>query len=486
MSKLEWLANVWTILFAVGTLVAAMFASGHAILYKRDTRATILWVSFIWFAPYVGPLIYLIFGVNRIRRRAGSLKESGPRIERAGGGDNSIGRDTVLPRLIGEKPNFKRLSGLVGSVTGLPIVSGNLIEPYFGGDEAYPAMIAAIDKARESVALCTYIFDRDPAGLRFVDALSRAVARGVQVRVLIDDSGARYSFPSIVRKLRAGKVPVARFLPSLAPLKVFALNMRNHRKIMVVDGEVGFTGGMNIRAGNQRTPDGRLKIKDIHFRLEGPAVHQMQAVFVDDWVFTTGEVLDGPVWFPDLDDAGDVYVRGINDGPDDAIDRLRWTILGALASAHERVCIATPYFLPDGSLISALNTAALRGVKVEILLPEKNNLPFVHWAMVAHYWQVLVRGCRIFYTPGAFDHSKVMIVDDRWTMVGSANWDPRSLRLNFEYNLECYSKAFAARMTEWFDARLAEGREITLQQVNGRSVFVRLRDGIARLATPLL
>jgi cardiolipin synthase len=243
---------------------------------------------------------------------------------------------------------------------------------------------------------------------------------------------------------------------------------------------------MNIRAGHRTDENGRLRVRDCHFKVEGPVVAQMRDVFADDWLFTTGEELDGPAWVADLTAVGDCYSRCISDGPDEALDRLRWTLLGALATAHDRVCIATPYFLPDPLMIAGLNTAALRGVSVEILLPQTNNLPFVKWACEAHLWQILERGCQVFRDPGPFDHSKVMIVDDQWVLFGSGNWDPRSLRLNFECDIECYDTDLSRQMTVWFERRKAGAREVTLADVNGRSFPVKLRDGVARLATPFL
>ena len=481
----DWLASAWGWVAAVTTFGAALIASGHAIIYKRDTRGTVLWVSFIWLAPIAGPIFYLLLGINRIKRRAVLLRSTGPRRDRA-----ALHRLREHPQpeppVIVVRPELGRHIRLVETVVQAPLQGGNRIEPRFNGDQAYPDMIAAIDAATASVALCTYIFDRDRVGLRFVEALRRAVRRGVQVRVLVDDTGVRYSLPTIVPVLREAGVRTARFLPTLAPLPTFALNMRCHRKLLVVDGRIAFTGGMNIRAGHETGPDGQLQIQDTQFRIEGPVVAQLRDVFADDWLFTTGEAIDGPAWFPELADAGDASARVIDDGPDENLDRLRWTLLGGLASATSRVCIATPYFLPDASLISALNTASLRGVSVEIVLPARNNLPFVQWASTAHLWQILERGCRVFMTPGAFDHSKVMIVDGAWSFFGSSNWDPRSLRLNFELDVECYSMRLARDLSGWFDARRATAHEVTLAEVNGRSLPVKLRDGVARLATPFL
>ncbi len=485
MNWSEWVAGAWGVLVAVVTLTGAVAASSHAILYKRDTRATVLWVGFIWLAPLGGAICYLLLGINRIKRRASMLRRSGPRFasERRSVDEPE---EPDQPAIALAQSNFGRLVRMVDRVIERPLARGNRVAPLFNGDEAFPEMLRAIEGAAKTVALCTYIFDRDAAGYAFVNALKRAVDRGVAVRVLVDDTGVRYSFPTIVGVLRRAGVPVARFLPTLAPFRTFALNMRTHRKLLIVDGRIGFTGGMNIRSGNVTDADGVLRIRDTHFRVEGPVVAHMSEVFADDWMFTTAERLEGEAWHPELKPCGDVFARGIPDGPDEDLDRLRWTVLGGLACAHERVCIFTPYFLPDPGLISALNTAALRGVSVEIVMPGKNNLPFVQWAVNAHLWQVLQRGCRVFLADGPFDHSKVMVVDGEWSLIGSANWDPRSMRLNFEFDLECYSRALAGRLIQWFEGRLAGARELTLAEVNGRHVLVRLRDGIARLATPFL
>jgi cardiolipin synthase len=378
------------------------------------------------------------------------------------------------------------LARVVGGVVQRPLLPGNQIDPLLNGDEAFPAMIAAIEQARETLSLQTYIFDCDESGLAFARALGQAVRRGVQVRVLIDAAGLRYSFPSILHTLRRQGVPHARFLPSLAPWRVTTLNLRSHRKILVADGRVGFTGGMNIRIGHclQRAP--RDPVQDIHFRLRGPVLSQLQEAFADDWLFTTGEALRGPAWFAHPEHAGSVLARGIVDGPDEDFEKLRWTILGALSIARRSVRIMTPYFLPDTAIVSALNLAAMRGVQVDIVLPSINNLPMVQWASRAMWWQVLKHGCRLWLTPPPFDHSKVMIVDDCWVLVGSANWDARSLRLNFEFNVECYDADLARQLEAVLEKKRAAAHRVTLEEVDARSLPSRLQDGLARLLTPYL
>jgi cardiolipin synthase A/B len=265
-----------------------------------------------------------------------------------------------------------------------------------------------------------------------------------------------------------------------------SINLRNHRKILVVDGRVGFTGGMNIRQGNLLKEKPKHPTQDLHFRVEGPVVAHLQRTFADDWFFSAREVLKGPKWFPKLSAAGPVAARGIADGPDEDFEIFRWAVLGALACAATSVHILTPYFLPDMAMISALNLAAMRGVEVDILLPAKSNLPYVHWATFAILWQVLERGCRVWLTPPPFDHSKLMLVDNCWSLLGSANWDPRSLRLNFEFNVECYDPALALALQGIVQRKLRHARRVTLAELDARPLPVKLRDGVLRLFTPLL
>jgi len=477
--------EIWRYLFAGLAFVLSVVACGHAILHKRDARAAIAWVGFICLVPLGGAVLYFIFGINRLRRKAALLRGNLARYKAHVEEPDFTQEQQTLP-LPEHAEHFQMLARVVGSVVERPLLPGNLIEPLINGDEAYPAMLEAIRNARQTVSLMTYIFDHDEAGLEFARALGEAARRGVEVRVLIDAAGTRYSWPSIIKTLQREGVRHARFLPSLALWHLMTLNLRTHRKIMVVDARVGFTGCMNIRVGHclQRHP--RSPVQDLHFRVSGPVVTQLQEVFADDWQFTTGETLRGDGWFPQPESAGPVLARGVTDGPDENFEKLLWTLLGALSIARDSVRIMTPYFLPDPSVVSALNLAAMRGVQVDILLPAKNNLPLVQWASRAMWWQVLKHGCRIWLTPPPFDHSKLMLVDGCWVLLGSANWDARSLRLNFEYNLECYDPALAQRMDDLFTAKRSAAHLVTLEEVDGRPLPAKLRDGVARLLTPYL
>ena len=481
----RFIVDFWPLFLGLVSITLALCATIHIVLRKRDSRAAIAWTGLVWLAPLVGSIAYFLLGINRIQRKAVALHfQSSGRYRQAPKltADEKARRD----RFITEHPNLIGLATLVQHLTRHAVLAGNDVTPLVNGDESYPAMIEAIDGATRSVALLSYIFDSDRAGQLFVDALQRAQGRGVEVRVLVDDVGSRYSRPNIIRRLQEVGINAASFLPARAPRLFKYANLRNHRKILVVDGQIGFTGGTNIRECHWMAAKPVHPVQCVHFRIQGPVVAHLQEVFAIDWDFTTGEQLSGDTWFPQIERAGTVWGRGIPDGPDEDFETLSEAMQGALATATQSVRIVTPYFLPDQPVISALTITALRGVDVRIYIPEKTNFMLVDWATTASFVQLLTKGCRIFLTPPPFDHSKLLVVDDVWSLIGSTNWDPRSLRLNFEFNVECYDETLARRLTALIQSKGEHAREVTLDELNRRSFPVRLREGLTRLLTPYL
>ncbi len=473
----------WIIAILLG--LAGLFSAGHALLNKRDPRAALGWILFCLLVPGGGAAAYWIMGVNRIRSRARTWQQSGegmmwmrPRVCQW-----SKELSAHLPFL---RENYASLLHLADSVSRRPLVPGNRVTPLYNGEQAYPAMLEAIASARRTLYLSTYIFDTGPVGQQFVKALREAGERGVDVRVLIDGVGERYSLPVARRLLRKTPVRVARFLPPSLSGRGVYFNLRNHRKLLVSDATVGFAGGMNIGArhlaGDLANP---RRVQDIHFRFEGSVVGHFQEAFIEDWGFATGEQIPLPD-LPEPVHGGQAFCRGICAGPNEDLEKLAWLVNGALASARHTVRIMTPYLIPNRALISSLNAAALRGVEVQILLPEQNNLPYVAWATSAYLWELLQYGTRIYYQPPPFAHSKLLLVDDAYALVGSANLDPRSLRLNFEFNVEVYDRDFTATLARHFDGVLAVSRETYLAEVDGRPLPVKLRDGVAKLFSPYL
>lgn len=457
----------------------------HAILHKRDSRSAAGWVGLILLSPVLGTILYAILGVNRIRRRAFVLRREARRYPASA---PSPVRPPTEPfhHVADHTWNRHRLSRTVENVTHSPLLQGNSIAHFTTFEKTAEAMIAAINQAKHSVSLATYIFDGGAFGDMFVAPLRDAVERQVAVRVLIDGVGTRYSWPGAIGALRKAGVPCSLFLPTSVPWHWTYMNLRNHRKLLIVDGKEGFTGGMNLRKTYMTSAAKDVTIRDLHFHIRGPVVQQLQEAFAADWCFAAKEVLAGESWFPKQERHGNILARAIPDGPDEDFEKIRWTLLGAISLARKSIRIVTPYLIPDSALVTALSIASLSGTRVEILVPDRNNLLLVDWASMAVIPQLLANGCRVYRMLGCFDHSKLMLIDEDWALIGSSNWDERSLRLNFELDVECYDDKFAAEMRAIFEEKRSHSREMVLSDLSSKSMPVKIRNGICHLLSPYL
>jgi cardiolipin synthase A/B len=448
-----------------------VLAGSHALLTKRRSRSAFGWIAVCLMFPLAGAALYYLFGINRAQRKARMFHDASvpePPSPHA----VPVPEDTRHPARLGE------------AVSGMPLLAGNRVEILHCGEQAYPAMLGAIQSAERRIDLVTYIFDSDETGRAFAAALGRAAARGVRVRVLLDGVGELYSFPRARRLLRRQGIDVRRFLPPRLLPPSFMINLRNHRKILLVDDRVAFTGGMNISDRHLAARDDNARrVVDMHFALRGPVLASFAQIFLADWVHAGAEP-DREVLSPAP--AGTALCRAIADGPDEPLDRLLHLLVGAVAMARRRVTIVTPYFIPPRELLGALQSAALRGVDVAILLPGRNNLFFMHRAVRHGLWELLERGVRVYYQPAPFVHTKLLVVDDEYAQIGSANVDPRSLRLNFELNVEIFDAAVAAALQAHCDAARQRAREIRLADVDGRPLHTRLADGLFWLFSPYL
>jgi cardiolipin synthase A/B len=376
------------------------------------------------------------------------------------------------------------LDRAIRKITATPALIGNRVELFRNGDAAYPVMLAAIRGAKASIAMSSYIFRDDEAGHEFCDALAEAKARGVEVRVIIDGIGGGYFRTPAYRRLTAAGVKAALFMHSALPWRMPFLNLRNHKKVLIVDGLIGFTGGLNIASANRVATKPEHPIRDTHFRLEGPVVEQLATTFAADWFFADGENLDGPPWFVESPPRGETVARVVTSGPDADVQKIEQVVIQALGCARRSVRIATPYFLPDELVTGALIQAATRGIAVEVVIPSKGDHRAIDWAMRAHLEPLIRAGIKVYLDAPPFDHTKAMVVDDVWCFVGSANWDMRSFRLNFELNVEIVDEAIAAQI----DALIRQKMEtrLTADDLAGRILPVRLRDAAVRLLLPYL
>lgn len=452
-------------------LVAAWAAGIHVLLYKRNSRAAFGWLGLIIVFPIAGALLYALFGINRVRRKA--LR---------------ISQELEAPSestLIVEKPRQgARLNRPGYNVTGRKLLKGNQVSTLYDGEQAFPAMLEAIDKASREILLSSYIFDNDDTGRLFTQKLARARDRGCSVCVLVDDVGIRYSLPTIIGELRKLELTHKRFMPLRLFPPSFSINLRTHRKLLIADRQICFAGGMNIGDRQLAAGTSKHRASDLHFSFQGPLVADFVKLFEDDWRFAKGPELED--WSGQTDDCGNARCRLVSDGPDETLDSLMLVIMGAISNARQRVWIMTPYFLPERQMMGCLQAAALSGVDIQVIIPEKNNWPLVQWALQHNMAELLDTGVRIMQRPAPFAHSKCIVVDDDYAIVGSSNLDPRSLRLNFELGVEVFDPVLNQELSTHFKRMAENSIPFTRQRLDQRGYFARLRDGAAGLFSPYL
>jgi cardiolipin synthase len=476
----DWKPEV-TLVGVIILYVVAFIACAHILINKRDSRSSLGWVVVCLGFPGIGTVFYILFGINRIRTRAhdwqslGIWEKSPLDFEKTGDLNSGLN----LP-----EPQFTELKKITSQLFPVALRPHCSIKALHNGEQAYPEMLMAIHKAKDRIYLSTYIFETNDSGQEFIKALTEAKERGVDVKVIIDGFGSLYSFPSAASLLKKAGVSVKKFLPPSLSKRSLHVNLRNHRKLLIVDGRVAFTGGMNIGDRHKPSLDQKKKVKDIHFKVQGSVIEQMQNAFLEDWEFITGQKPDRIYY--DQSAHGETLVRGLTAGPNQRLEPLRLLYASVLSSAQRSIKIMTPYFVPDASFVAALNAAALRGVKVEIILPKNNNIPYIRWACRALLWEVLRHDVKVYEEEGVFNHSKFLVIDDFYSLVGSANLDPRSLRLNFEFNLEVFDKVLGGELSQYFDEALQNSKPITMNELENRPFSHKVRDGVAKLFAPYL
>lgn len=476
-----------TVFFLIIHAIIASISIIHALLYKKDPRSALGWIAVCFAYPIVGPLLYYFFGINRVKTRAYRLTGKrrhywfdyeGPNINF----NPEVCLDDKLRAV-----NF----GLIRSsaaVTHRKLTNNNKIVSYFTGDDAYQAMLNAIATAKNTVCLSSYIFDTSKLGKLFINALSDAHNRGVKVYIIIDGIGELYSYPRARTLLKKMGLDAVSFIPPKLFPPSFYINLRNHKKLLIIDEKMAFTGGMNISDRHLCvTENDKPGIQDIHFKLEGEIVSQLQDAFDEDWLYSSKKQrTNRNIPLPTNENAGQSRCRAITDGPNEDIDKLISVILSAVAVARERIVIMTPYFLPPQSLLNALQTAALRGVEVTIILPQRSNLFFIDWATKNILWELLQYGIKVYFQPAPFNHSKLLFVDDDYAQIGSANIDPRSLRLNFELTVEVYDHVFVTQLSRHIESIIQVSTPTTLEELDDRPLFTRIKDALAWLFSPYL
>lgn len=465
---------MFSLLLSVSLLLLAFTAATHALLTKSDSRSALAWVSFCLLMPLVGPAAYLLFGINRTRSTAARLYAS-PQLSRAEL-EAQYSRAGHTRALIGQRASGRSLRGCQN------------LRFLVNGDECFPAMLDDIHQARDSIYLCTYLFQHDQIGRQFVAALEAAQARGVEVCILIDGLGELAYPPRVGSHLLRAGLRFARFDPLRLIPPSLHINLRNHRKTLIIDRRIAYTGGHNISARHLvDDPAVRSPARDLHVRVEGSIVADFGRAFADDWQRSSGESLHAR-WPAETETPpdSDIHARLILDGPNEDLDKLNDVLLGVFSSAQDRLWLMTPYFLPDRDLVGALTAARLRGVDVRVILPERGNVHLAHWAAQHTLRRLVGDGLPVYLLPAPFIHTKAILIDQDYALLGSANIDPRSLRLNFELGLELFSHSCNAWLGAYIDDLFVHARKLDPQAPDPRARWMRLRDAIAWLFSPFL
>jgi cardiolipin synthase len=457
--------------------VAAILVGIPAVLTtKKGAISSVAWCLVILFLPLLGSLFFWVFGYNYLHRPLRRLRRhrSAFRIKRA-----------VKHRDEGLDPDHTALAKIAFELDDALPTAGNGVVLYHDTCSAYAAILEAVAAARHHIHLEFYIFRADTVGQELLDLLTRKAREGIEVRLLYDSLGAFFLGRGAVRKLKKAGGKVGPFLPLNLFTSRLRVNLRNHRKVVLVDGKVAFTGGMNI--GDEYL--GRTSLgywRDQMVRVEGPVVSDLQRVFIEDWDFTTGEDLKGASYYPVQNRVGNVLAQVVASGPDQEINVTREVFFAAISSAKERLWISTPYFIPDPGLQDALYWACFRGVDVRLLMPQKGDH---YMTMVAsrYYWtDLLQRGVKIYLYRKGMMHSKVMTVDGKVGVIGSANMDPRSMFLNFELSTLFFDTAVTGELDTTFETDLQEAVQLDLKTFAKRSYWQRFQENAFRLFSPIL
>jgi cardiolipin synthase len=456
------------------------------ITRKKRPTAALAWIMAIVFLPVLGAFLYLLFGTDRIKNKGKQkfitnvgLREKHHDIEAYWSSERLLASKHELPDQIA---NIMRVTN---KLSPFGPVDNNRLEILVDAEETYQKMEEAILSAEHHVNLDYYIFEPDKVGARFRDLLVNKARQGVKVNFLYDAVGSmRLGWAwKFLEGFHVAGIQPQEFLPLRTFFKPWNINLRNHRKILIVDNRVGFTGGLNI--GEDFLNDGSQRWRDTHMMIEGPAVTQLQWVFCEDWYFATGEDLFKPDYFPQSMSNGDYVAQVVPDGPDEGVESIKSIFFTAISEARKSVYITTPYFIPDQTINLALQMAALRGVDVKLLLPHKSDHPLVLLASRSYYDDLLKSGVSIFeYMPGIL-HAKMFIVDDHLVVIGSANHDIRSFSYSFEVNVQVYNNEFTEMAKRVFLQDIERSRELSANEFLKRPSHVRFSENTCRLLSSL-
>lgn len=480
----------WSIfwqIFSLVFLVTSIPVAVMIIMEKRSPYKTIAWILVLILVPLIGLAFYLFFGQEYRKQKLFSRRgvKSLSKIRKLSTKQlREIGHiDLHLSPEVLEHKNIIRL--LLNNSDSL-LTTGNQLKILNNGNETFDAIFKAIKSAQHHIHLEYYIFENDKIGRQVLNLLKEKSSQGVEVRIIVDDVGSWSLKRKFFEDVRESGIEIYPFMEVRFPRLTSKVNFRNHRKILIVDGKIGFTGGINIA---DRYIEGKPKIgpwRDTHLQITGDAVAAMQVVFAADWFFVINENLGREKYFPPLTEKNGTPVQITASGPDSDWETMEQAYFSAILNAKEYVYITSPYLMPPQTILSALKTAALSGVDVRIIIPEKSDAVTSKWCSFSYVEQLLEAGIKMYFYQKGFIHSKTLMIDDIFSTVGTTNLDFRSLETNFEINAFIYEQKFTRSLLKQFMNDLKNSREIKLSEWKKRSWYFKLRESLAHIVSPML
>ncbi|MEI6892530.1 MAG: cardiolipin synthase [Pontiella sp.] len=479
-------------------LIEFLGVTVHALQRRRNASATVLWIFVAWSLPALGPLLYLSFGIDRVSTK-GLQRQLTSQLLMQQRDERLIQNNSLRAWHMEYQTRSSEIKNRISRKLNLaldtinpdhPLLSSNAIIPLLNGDATYPLMLQAIRNAKHHIHIQSFIIGHDDMGRKLLEALKEKAEEGINVRLLFDRFGSTHAYlGGMFRKYR--HIPNFKICgwTQANPFKAqFQINLRNHRKNLVVDGNVGFFGGVNISEENTTSKE-RNAIRDYHFKVEGPLVHELQLSFLNDWYFMTRESLDtllSPDLFPEVRSVGQVKARLIDSGPSSPPGRVGETFFNTIILAQEQILLVTPYFVPTIDILKALRSAARRGVDVRIVLPKINNHKYAGMASKALYEELMDAGVQIFQRKPPFIHAKAMVVDSSIALAGTANLDIRSLELNYETTVLFEEEIAVSSLKRMILEDLCESEKIDLNEWLQRPRIQKIGENLCALLSPML
>lgn len=482
-------STIFQHLYTAITLLNIPFAIAVIFMERRNVGATWAWLMILLFLPVVGFGVYLLFGQNLSKKKLyhinkRTLKTMNTLIE----GQRKQFREH---RIVYHDPAMEDYQELIymNLTSGFALYSqNNTIDIYTNGNDKFDALFRDIEAAVHHIHLMYYIVQPDALGNRLVDLLTRKAQEGVKVRFLYDDIGSTHLPRHFFDRLKQAGGEAAAFFPSRIPYLNFRVNYRNHRKLAIMDGTVGYIGGINVGDEYLGLNKRFGYWRDSHLRIEGYAVQQMQAHFMMDWNLASSAKIHRNMneLFQTAQDCGQAGIQIVSSGPDQAMEQIKNAYIKMINSAKESIYIQTPYFIPDESLLNALKLAVLSGIDVRIMLPSRPDHKMVYWASYSYLGDLLSEGMRCYLYEKGFLHAKMIVVDGKIASIGTANFDIRSFKLNFEINAIMYETETARTLKRVFESDMEDSSELTYEEYKNRPLLQRFKESCTRLLSPIL